>query len=212
MEYTNDSILEGIRKYVTINKSDSGTPNRPPGTSNFVDYKGPADGSIGSKDFPQGKGKAMDPQGIYWPFRTFGFGTSPTKRPESAHKQRTGVECCKLAINTILGYLNKGCKTIGDVIVMYHGGFSTYEAFFDYASKHNYSDKADGRTVTGQEMIQRQNNYQQHLVDYVHMSNKTPLTKSYNVLFPLITFISRQEQGVNSEAACKIALQEMGIT
>lgn len=212
MQYTNDSILEGIRKYVTINTSDNGTPNGTPGTSNFVDYKGPADGSIGSKDFPQGKGKAIDPQGIYWPFRTFGFGASPTKRPEKAHKQRSGVECCKLAINTILGYLNKGCKTIGDVIVMYHAGFSTYEAFLDYASKNNYKDIADGRTVTGQEMIQRQNYYQQHLVDYVHMSNKTPLTKSYNVLFPLITFISRQEQGVNSEEACKIALKEMGIT
>ena len=213
MEYTNDSILEGIRKYVTIvNNPPVGDGFTSLNSSNFVDYTGPADGSIGSKDFPQGKGKAMDPNGIYWPFRTFGFGASPTKRPEKAHKQRTGVECCKLAVDTILGYLNKGCKTIGDVIVMYHAGFSTYEKFYDYATKNNYKDIADGRTVTGQEMINRQNYYQQHLVDYVHMSNKTPLTKSYNVLFPLITFISRQEQGVNSEAACKIALKEMGIT
>jgi hypothetical protein len=213
MEYTNDSILEGIRKYVTIvNNPPTGDGFTSLNSSNFVDYTGPADGSIGSKDFPQGKGKAMDPNGIYWPFRTFGFGASPTKRPEKAHKQRTGVECCKLAVDTILGYLNKGCKTIGDVIVMYHAGFSTYEKFYDYATKNNYKDIADGRTVTGQEMINRQNYYQQHLVDYVHMSNKTPLTKSYNILFPLITFISRQEQGVNSEAACKIALKEMGIT
>lgn len=213
MEYTNDSILEGIRKYVTIvNNPPIGDGFTSLNSSNFVDYTGPADGSIGSKDFPQGKGKAMDPNGIYWPFRTFGFGASPTKRPEKAHKQRTGVECCKLAVDTILGYLNKGCKTIGDVIVMYHAGFPTYEKFYDYATKNNYKDIADGRTVTGQEMINRQNYYQQHLVDYVHMSNKTPLTKSYNVLFPLITFISRQEQGVNSEAACKIALKEMGIT
>ena len=44
------------------------------------------------------------------------------------------------------------------------------------------------------------------------MSRKTPLNKSYEILFPLITFISRQEQGVNCEEACKIALKQMNIT
>lgn len=181
--------------------------------SKFIDYKGPADGSIGSSAFPQGKGKGMDPNGIYWPFYVFGFGASPKKRPNAAKPQRSGIECCKLAINTILGYINSGCKTIGDVICKYHTGQSTYEKFLDYYSKRaGINDVADGRFVSSAEMIQRQNYYQQHLVDYTHMSNKTPITRSYKILFPLITFISRQEQGVNCEAACKIALQQMGIT
>lgn len=211
MEYTNETIFEGLRKYVKIIDNDQFSPMDTDGDG-FIDYNGPVDGSIGSKEFPQGKGKAIDPQGIYWPFRTFGIGASPTKRPGQAYSQRSGVECCKLAINLVLGYANKGCRTIGDVIVMYHAGFPTYGEFLDYARKHDYSDIADGRTVTGSEMIHRQNYYQQHLVDYVHMSNKTPLQKSYKILWPLITFISRQEQGVNSEVACKIALQEMGIS
>lgn len=181
--------------------------------SKFVDYTGPKDGTIGSRDFPQGKGKCIDPNGMYWPFYTFGFGASPKKRPDKAHSQRTGVECCKLAINTVLGYLNKGCKTIGDIICMYHAGMPTYDQFLKYYnSRPGINDIADGRFVSSAEMIARQNYYQQHLVDYCHMSNKTPLTRSYSVLFPLITFISRQEQGVNCEIACKQALQEMNIT
>lgn len=183
------------------------------GSSKFVDYKGPTDGSIGSRSFPQGKGKCIDPKGLYWPFYTFGFGASPKAKPGSAKPQRTGVECCKLAINTILGYLSQGCRTIGDVICMYHTGTPTYEKFLQYySSRAGINDIADGRFVSSQEMIQRQNAYQQHLVDYVHMSNKTPVTRSYKVLFPLITFMSRQEQGVNCEEACRIALKEMGIT
>ena len=182
-------------------------------SSPFVDYAGPIDGSIGSKAFPQGKGKCIDPKGIYWPFYTFGFGASPRKRPNAAHHQRTGIECCKLAVETILGYLNKGCRTIGDVICKYHTGRSTYEEFLRYYNSiPGIQDIADRRFVSSQEMIVRQNRYQQHLVDYVHMSNKTPVTRSKNILFPLITFISRQEQGVNCEEACRIALEEMGIT
>lgn len=181
--------------------------------SPFINYTGEMDGSIGSKDFPQGKGKAMDPHGLYWPFKTFGFGASPSKRPERAFSKRSGVDCCKLAVNTIMNYLNKGCKTIGDVICMYHAGMPTYTSFIKhYSSIKGINDIADGRFVSSAEMIKRQNYYQQHLVDYVHMPNTTPVDRSYKVLFPLITFISRQEQGVNSEAACKIALKEMGIT
>lgn len=183
------------------------------GSGKFVDYKGPADGSIGSKDFPQGKGKCIAPFEQYWPFYTFGFGASPRKRPTAAFSKRSGVDCCKLAIDTIMGYLKKGCKTIGDVICMYHAGMPTYDKFLQYyTSRKGINDIADGRYVSSEEMIKRQNYYQQHLVDYVHMSNKTPLTRSYKVLFPLITFISRQEQGVNCEEACKQALQEMNIT
>ena len=182
-------------------------------SSGFVDYTGPADGSIGSSAFPQGKGKGMDPKGIYWPFYVFGFGASPKKRPGAATPQRSGVECCKLAINTILGYVKSGCRTIGDVICKYHTGQPTYEKFIEYYSQRaGINDVADKRFVSSAEMIQRQNYYQQHLVDYTHMSNKTPISRSYRILFPLITFISRQEQGVNCEAACKIALKEMGIT
>lgn len=182
-------------------------------SSGFVDYKGPKDGSIGSKEFPQGKGKGLDPYGQYWPFYTFGFGASPKKRPDAAKPMRSGVDCCKLAVETIMGYKNKGCKTIGDVICMYHAGMPTYTSFIKhYSSIKGINDIADGRFVSSAEMIKRQNYYQQHLVDYVHMPNTTPVDRSYKVLFPLITFISRQEQGVNSEAACKIALKEMGIT
>ena len=46
MQYTNDSILEGIRKYVTINKISINDETGIPDSSDFVDYKGPADGSI----------------------------------------------------------------------------------------------------------------------------------------------------------------------
>ena len=180
--------------------------------SGFKDYDGPTDGSIGSPEFPQGKGKTMDPNGQYWPFYTFGFGASPKARPNQAYSMRSGVDCCKLAVETLMGYVDKGCKTVGDAIVMYHTGHSTYEKFYQYAITHNYKDIADGRTVTGNEMIQRQNYYQRHLVNYIHMSRKTPLNKSYEILFPLITFISRQEQGVNCEEACKIALKQMNIT
>lgn len=183
------------------------------GTSPFIDYNGPADGSIGSKVFPQGKGKALDPKGIYWPFYIFGFGASPKTKPDKAKSKRSAIDCCKLAVETVMDYLNKGCKTIGDVICMYHAGMPTYDKFLQYYhSRAGINDIADGRFVSSQEMIQRQNYYQQHLVDYTHMSNRTPLTKSYKVLFPLITFISRQEQGVNCEEVCRIALKEMNIT
>ena len=184
------------------------------GGSKFIDYKGPADGSIGSSAFPQGKGKGMDPNGIYWPFHVFGFGASPKKRPGAAYSQRSGVECCKLAINTIFGYLKSGCRTIGDVIAMYHGGCTSYEKFLQYYNKNGGTyDIVDSKTWrTAQDMITRQNYYRQNAVNYTHLSIDTPITRSYKVLFPLITFISRQEQGVNCEAACKIALQQMGIT
>lgn len=214
IEYRNYLVDDPIRTY---NNSYDPLTDNPDNAysfiaSKFVDYNGAPDGSIGSKDFPQGKGKCISPDEQYWPFYTFGFGASPKTKSDKAHSKRSGVECCKLAINTIMNYLNKGCKTIGDVICMYHAGVSTYDEFIKYASTHNYKDIADGRTVSGTEMINRQNYYQQHLVDYTHMSNKTPLERSYKVLFPLITFISRQEQGVNCESACKIALNEMGIT
>lgn len=193
-----------------ISQSD---PSTFKGKMVFTDYKGPKDGSIGSTDFPQGKGKAMDPNGQYWPFYVFGFGKSPAANPTGAFSKRSGVECCKLAIDTVLGYLKKGCKTIGDVICMYHGGMPSYDNFIKYySSVKGVKDMADGRFVSSQEMIQRQNYYQQHLVDYVHMSNKTPLERKYSILFPLVSFISRQEQGVNCELACKQALNEMGIT
>lgn len=203
---------------ITINTNDGTYENGDNGSpfmlnSKFVDYQGPADGSIGSRAFPQGKGKSLNPRANYWPFYVFGFGASPAKRPDKAYSIRSAIECCKLAANTVLGYLNKGCKTIGDAICMYHTGTPTYKQFLRYYnSVSGINDIADGRFVSSTEMIQRQNYYQQHLVDYVHMSNQTPLTKSYKVLFPLITFISRQEQGVNCEMACKIALKEMGIS
>ena len=181
--------------------------------SEFVDYNGPADGTIGSKAFPQGKGKAMLPRGTYYPFYTFGIGASPKARPEKAYAQRSGVECCKLIINVISDYPKYGCKTIGDIICRYHTGRPTYEEFLKYyGARAGINDIADGRFVSSQEMVVRQNRYQQHLVDYVHMSNKTPFAMTYKVLYPLITFFSRQEQGVNSEEACKIALKEMRIT
>lgn len=187
--------------------------NRIVSKGNFKDYDGPVDGSIGYAGIPQGKGKTMAPNEMYWPFYVFGFGASPKARPEKAFAQRTGVECCKLAINTVLGYLDRGCKTIGDVVCKYHTGVSTYDKFIEhYSSIAGINDIADGRFVSSEEMIERQNRYQQHLVKYVHMSNKTPLTRTYAVLFPLITFISRQEQSVNCEEACKIALKELGIT
>lgn len=181
--------------------------------SEFIDYNGPVDGSIGSSSFPQGKGKCLDPYGRYWPFYTFGIGASPKKRPDKAQPQRSGVDCCKLIINKVLDYMNKGCKTIGDVICMYHTGMPTYQEFIKYYnSRAGINDIADGRFVSSAEMIHRQNYYQKHLVEYVHMSNTTPMAKSYKILFPLITFISRQEQGINCEEACKIALQQMGIS
>ena len=218
IEYRNyyaadDSIQSILINNVTDGGDFSGLTLEDLEMSAFIDYTGKIDGSIGSTDFPQGKGKSLDPYGQYWPFYVFGFGASPKKRPEHAFAKRSGVECCKLAINTIMNYLNKGCKTIGDVICMYHAGVPTYNAFIKhYSSIDGINDIADGRFVSSSEMIKRQNYYQRHLVDYVHMPNTTPVDRSYKVLFPLITFISRQEQGVNTEIACKIALKEMGIT
>ena len=143
--------------------------------SKFVDYMGPIDGSIGSKEFPQGKGKCLDPKGQYYPFYTFGFGASPKSRPTKAFSIRSGVDCCKLAINTVLSYLNQGCKTIGDVICKYHTGIATYDEFLKYYNaRAGIRDIADGRFVSSTEMISRQNYYQQHLVDYTHMSGRIP--------------------------------------
>jgi len=46
----------------------------------------------------------------------------------------------------------------------------------------------------------------------MHMPITTRVSKTRDFLYPLVTFISRQEQGVNSEAATAIALQEMRIS
>jgi len=69
-------------------------------------YSGPRDGKMGSKAFPLGGGKTkIDPNGSYTLFHTFGYGTD--KRTK-----RRGVDCSKKVINTLMGYMDKGCNTL----------------------------------------------------------------------------------------------------
>jgi len=74
-------------------------------SSTNLTYTGPRDGKMGSKAFPLGKGREMNPDGNYTVFHTFGYGTD--KRTK-----RSGVDCSKKVINTLIGYMDKGCNTL----------------------------------------------------------------------------------------------------
>jgi len=75
-------------------------------TRSSATYSGPRDGKMGSKAFPLGGGKTkIDPNGSYTLFHTFGYGTD--KRTK-----RRGVDCSKKVINTLMGYMDKGCSTL----------------------------------------------------------------------------------------------------
>ena len=180
------------------------------------DYDGPVDGKIGYKLFPQGGGKSkISPTEEYYPFYVFGIGGSPKSKKPGAkvYPKMSGVECCKLIIKLITeNYTKAGCKTIGDIICRYNTGQKTFDNFLKYYSERDcIHDVADGRVVCSTEMIERQLYYQDHLVNYCHMSRNTPIAKTRAVLYPLITFISRQEQGKNTEEACDLALKELKI-
>ena len=180
------------------------------------DYDGPVDGKIGYSEFKQGGGAKVSPTGKYRPFYVFGIGGSPNVSNPGAkvYPEMTGVECCKEIINIITNsYMKAGCKTIGDVICRYHTGQKTFEDFLKHYTENKcIKDVADKRVVCSTEMIERQIKYQEHLVKYCHMSRNTKLEKTRKVLYPLVTFISRQEQGKNTEAACDEALKQLNIT
>lgn len=169
-------------------------------------YTGPRDGKMGSKAFPLGKGKKMNPDGNYTVFHTFGYGTD--KRTK-----RSGIDCSKKVINTLIGYMDKGCNTLQDLIMMYHLGMkgSWSDAKAKIRQRGGFRDQGSGRWISADEWIQRQEAYQKQCSDYMHMPIDTRVSKSSSFLYPLVTFISRQEQGVNSEAATAIALQQMRI-
>ena len=175
-------------------------------SSTNLTYTGPRDGKMGSKAFPLGKGREMNPDGNYTVFHTFGYGTD--KRTK-----RSGVDCSKKVINTLIGYMDKGCNTLQDLIMMYHLGMkgSWNQAKAEIRKKGGFRDQGSGRWISANEWIQRQEAYQKQCADYMHMPINTRVSKSSSFLYPLVTFISRQEQGVNSEAATAIALQEMRI-
>ena len=56
-----------------------------------------------------------------------------------------------------------------------------------------------------------QERYQTHGSNYMHMPLSTKPTKTKAFLFPLVTFISRQEQGVNCETAADLAFKKMNM-
>ena len=181
-------------------------PSYPTRNSNTT-YTGPIDGKMGSKAFPLGGGKTkMNPNGSYTLFHTFGYGTD--KRTK-----RSGVDCSKKVINTLIGYMNKGCNTLQDLIMMYHLGMkgTWNQVKSQIKQKGGLRDQGSGKWISADEWIQRPEAYQKQCADYMHMPMNTRVSKSSRFLYPLVTFISRQEQGVNSEAATAIALQEMRI-
>ena len=184
-------------------------------SSNYLNYNGaPAqqsvqysgDGKMGSKAFPLGGGKKLDPNGNYTLFHTFGYGTD--KRTK-----HSGVECSKKVINTLIGYMDKGCNTLQDLIMMYHLGMrgSWDQVKSQIRAKGGLRDQGSGRWISANEWIKMQEAYQKQCADYMHMPINTRVSKTREFLYPLVTFISRQEQGVNSEAATAIALQEMRL-
>ena len=171
------------------------------------DYKGEFDGKIGSTTFKQGGGKkVLLPYNMYDLFHTFGYGTNRSKK-------FTGVECCKIVINRLMKYIDNGCSTLQNMIMMYHLGYggTWEEAKRDIIRKKGLVDQGTKRFIPAAEWIKMQESYQMQCSHYMHMPLSTKPTKTKAFLFPLVTFISRQEQSVNCETAADLALKEMNI-
>jgi len=170
------------------------------------EYHGSFDGDFGYSGFPKGKGKVMNPDGMYDLFHTFGYGINRSAK-------YTGVECCEKIINTFIKYINNGCKTLQNLFMMYHLGMSgTWEqAKQNMINKGGLRDQGTGRFIPASEWIKMQEAYQSHGSQYMHMPLNTIPMKTKSFLYPLVTFISRQEQGVNCEAAADLAFKKMGM-
>ena len=162
--------------------------------------------SMGSKDYQLGKGRVMNPEGTYTLFHTFGYGTDRKTK-------MSGVDCSKKIINTLTSYMDKGCNTLQDLIMMYHLGMSgTWDQVkSEIRRRGGLRDQGTKRWIPAEDWIKMQETYQKHCSDYMHLPLDTKVSKTRNFLYPLVTFISRQEQGVNSEAATNIALQQLRI-
>lgn len=169
-------------------------------------YKGEFDGKIGSSAFKQGKGKVLEPNNMYDLFHTFGYGVNRSKK-------YTGVECCEIIIKTLMKYIDRGCSTLQNMFMMYHLGMrgTWEEAKRDIIRKGGLRDQGTGRFISAAEWIKMQETYQIHGSNYMHMPLSTKPTKTKAFLFPLVTFISRQEQGVNCETAADLAFKKMNM-
>lgn len=170
------------------------------------DYKGEFDGKIGSTAFKQGKGKVLEPNNMYDLFHTFGYGVNRSKK-------YTGVECCEVIIRRLMKYIDDGCSSLQNMFMMYHLGMkgTWEEAKQNMIRKGGLRDQGTGRFISAAEWITMQERYQTHGSNYMHMPLSTKPTKTKAFLFPLVTFISRQEQGVNCETAADLAFKKMNI-
>ena len=170
------------------------------------DYKGEFDGKIGSSAFKQGSGKVLVPNNMYDLFHTFGYGVNRSKK-------YTGVECCEIIIRRLMQYIDGGCSTLQNMFMMYHLGMrGTWEETKQkMIRKGGLEDIGTKRFLPAAEWIKLQEIYQMHCSHYMHMPLSTKPTKTKAFLFPLVTFISRQEQGVNCETAADLAFKKMNI-
>lgn len=171
------------------------------------EYKGEFDGKIGSAAFKQGNGKVLEPNNMYDLFHTFGYGVNRSKK-------YTGVECCEIIIRRLMKYIDDGCSTLQNMFMMYHLGMrgTWEEAKQIMIRKGGLRDQGTGRFISAAEWINMQERYQIQGSNYMHMPLSTRPTKTKAFLFPLVTFISRQEQGVNCETAADLAFKKMNIT
>lgn len=171
------------------------------------DYKGVFDGKIGSNAFKQGKGKVLVPFNMYDLFHTFGYGVNRSNK-------YTGVECCEIIIRRLMKYIDEGCSSLQNMFMMYHLGLKgTWEKVKqDMIRKGGFKDQGTGRFISAAEWIKMQERYQIQGSNYMHMPLSTKPTKTKAFLFPLVTFISRQEQGVNCEIAADLAFKKMNIS
>lgn len=170
------------------------------------EYIGKFDGKIGSTAFKQGNGKVLVPNNMYDLFHTFGYGVNRSKK-------YTGVECCEIIIKRLMKYIDEGCSSLQNMFMMYHLGMKgTWEkAKQDMIRKGGFKDQGTGRFISAVEWIKMQERYQIQGSNYMHMPLSTKPTKTKAFLFPLVTFISRQEQGVNCEIAADLAFKKMNI-
>lgn len=183
----------------------STTPQTNTATTDTTTPPIPSTVKIGGGGYPKGKGKRLDPNGMYTVFHTFGYGKDQWKV-----NKFTGVECCKKVINTIIKY-NKA--TVGAVILKYHLGLdgpweTEKEKLRQKVSKKDYGSN---RYYSGEEWVAKQEQYRESAAGYMNMPLNTPFKPVFAILYPLVTCISRIEQGYNSEEACAIALKELGI-
>ena len=170
------------------------------------DYKGEFDGKIGSSVYKQGKGKVLEPNNMYDLFHTFGYGANRSQK-------YTGVKCCEIIIRRLMDYIDGGCSTLQNMFMMYHLGMrgTWEEAKQEMIRRGGLRDQGTGRFISAAEWIKMQESYQIQGSNYMHMPLSTKPTKTKAFLFPLVTFISRQEQGVNSEVAADLAFKAMNM-